>query len=468
MRITKKWLFFVLAAIMLLGIAAQALGASTYTNPKFTDVKKSDWFYTYVEQAAEKGWISGYTDGTFGPNNPVTYAEFSTMLMNAFLPYALEWEVNHLSIGTNPWYLPYCMSAADCKLFDTTSVQDVITVRRVDPNAASRPVTRSDMAVIIDHVLRLNLNAKSPSSEEIKKADSETPDVKIENNGLAGLASYYILEVKAFGILNGIDDKGTFAGDQTMTRAQAAVVLAKIEEICNKQGLRDWADPSYSGTPGWLADPDRYGGANNTSSPGATTTPEASTISSAGRRDANGYTMASSVNSAKPNVGKSDTYKTIGRAETANRNGYFTAANVDIGDAQLVYGLLPLVNEARTEEGLAPMQWTYLDSAEEYTLLRAKELTKKFSHERPDNQYNYSTEIVGSGQSNAEWVFSSWMKSSGHRAVIMSKGDNLTMCAARCGNCWVITVKTVGVPGSVELGSDVDYKTQNGFMSSDF
>ena len=48
----------------------------------FTDVNTGDWFYSYVAQAASYGWIGGYTDGTFGPNNPITRAQVTTIVNN--------------------------------------------------------------------------------------------------------------------------------------------------------------------------------------------------------------------------------------------------------------------------------------------------------------------------------------------------------------------------------------------------
>ena len=48
----------------------------------FTDVSWSDWFYPYVAQAASYGWIGGYTNGAFGPNDPITRAQVTTIVNN--------------------------------------------------------------------------------------------------------------------------------------------------------------------------------------------------------------------------------------------------------------------------------------------------------------------------------------------------------------------------------------------------
>ncbi len=45
----------------------------------FSDVKESDWFYDYVVGSIQYGWITGYEDGTFRPNNTISRAEVTTI-----------------------------------------------------------------------------------------------------------------------------------------------------------------------------------------------------------------------------------------------------------------------------------------------------------------------------------------------------------------------------------------------------
>lgn len=48
----------------------------------YTDVNTSAWYYTYVAQATTYGWISGYPDGSFRPNNSITRAEVAVIVNN--------------------------------------------------------------------------------------------------------------------------------------------------------------------------------------------------------------------------------------------------------------------------------------------------------------------------------------------------------------------------------------------------
>lgn len=46
----------------------------------FSDVSESDWFYDFVVGAIKYGWISGYADGRFGPNDTITRAQVTTIV----------------------------------------------------------------------------------------------------------------------------------------------------------------------------------------------------------------------------------------------------------------------------------------------------------------------------------------------------------------------------------------------------
>ena len=45
----------------------------------FPDVKREDWFYDEVVSAVCYGWINGYADGTFRPQNNISRAEVAAI-----------------------------------------------------------------------------------------------------------------------------------------------------------------------------------------------------------------------------------------------------------------------------------------------------------------------------------------------------------------------------------------------------
>ncbi len=49
-------------------------------NNIFSDVSANDWYYNQVVGSVKYGWITGYSDGTFRPNNTITRAEVTTIV----------------------------------------------------------------------------------------------------------------------------------------------------------------------------------------------------------------------------------------------------------------------------------------------------------------------------------------------------------------------------------------------------
>ena len=64
----------------------ESLGISPVSpsTPTFTDVPASSQYYGYIEAAYQKGYISGFTATTFGPNQPITRAEAAKVLVEAY------------------------------------------------------------------------------------------------------------------------------------------------------------------------------------------------------------------------------------------------------------------------------------------------------------------------------------------------------------------------------------------------
>ncbi|QRN86716.1 S-layer homology domain-containing protein [Clostridia bacterium] len=49
---------------------------------KFSDVKSNVWYTGYINLAVQQKWVVGYPDGTFRPNDEVSYSEAITMILN--------------------------------------------------------------------------------------------------------------------------------------------------------------------------------------------------------------------------------------------------------------------------------------------------------------------------------------------------------------------------------------------------
>lgn len=95
-------------------------------------------------------------------------------------------------------------------------------------------------------------------------------------------------------------------------------------------------------------------------------------------------------------------------------------------DYDYAYSVLELVNKERSAKGLSKlvMDLDLLESA----MIRATELSVKFSHDRPNGtscftvcEWNVSVgENIAAGQDTPSIVMNSWMKSQGHRENILT------------------------------------------------
>jgi hypothetical protein len=70
-------------------VLAEGMPINTAGGPHFSDVSPANSFYPYVETAYNAGIVSGYGDGTFRPNNPVTRGQLCKIVVQA-----AGWPVN--------------------------------------------------------------------------------------------------------------------------------------------------------------------------------------------------------------------------------------------------------------------------------------------------------------------------------------------------------------------------------------
>ena len=61
-------------------LIVQGSGSDSGKSGSFRDVTSTHWAFDSVERAAELGLVTGYSDGTFRPDTPVTRAQFVLML----------------------------------------------------------------------------------------------------------------------------------------------------------------------------------------------------------------------------------------------------------------------------------------------------------------------------------------------------------------------------------------------------
>ncbi len=190
------------AALVLLGGPAAVLSGQGTDGP-FTDIQETNWFYADVLGAVEMGLIDGYEDGTFRPQDTVTYAQVIKLAACAHQRY-------HAGAVTlengSPWYRSYA---------DYALANGIIAAEPADFNAAC---SRAYFAAVLYNAL--------PDREYGARnsiGDGAVPDV--------GMDHPYAAEIYAFyraGILPGMDDAGRFEPESNVKRSEVATILARM------------------------------------------------------------------------------------------------------------------------------------------------------------------------------------------------------------------------------------------------
>ncbi|MBE9006870.1 DUF1565 domain-containing protein [Fortiea sp. LEGE XX443] len=77
----------------------------------FKDVPSNFWAKSYIEALASQNIIAGFPDGTFKPNEPVTRAQFATIVTKALNPSAKRSAINFKDVPSNFWAFAAIKSA---------------------------------------------------------------------------------------------------------------------------------------------------------------------------------------------------------------------------------------------------------------------------------------------------------------------------------------------------------------------
>lgn len=123
------------ACTLVVGLMGLSSQVSTYGRKTlFSDIAPSAWYNSYVDLAYAKGVINGYGDGTFGPNDPITYGQLATIVLRLLGYTSAE-------IGS-VWPLDYTAFA------DALGLNGSLTL------TADQDLTRGQAAVLLVNTLR--------------------------------------------------------------------------------------------------------------------------------------------------------------------------------------------------------------------------------------------------------------------------------------------------------------------------
>lgn len=127
------------------------------------DVIAGSWYLSVVCDAVAKGYVGGYPDGTFKPQNPVNRAEAAKMLLTVMgFPIGDFTSQDSAAIG----YPDVSLDAWYTKFLAAAFRNGILPVAGQNPNAfgPEAPLTRGEAAAYIDSALRVRMNEQQASS----------------------------------------------------------------------------------------------------------------------------------------------------------------------------------------------------------------------------------------------------------------------------------------------------------------
>lgn len=217
----KQFTAFMLTLVLCLGLAVPASAAG------FSDVPADHWSYEQINRCVQDGIVSGYSDGTFKPGNPVSYGAFSIMLARAF-------------------YSDELAAYSD----QGTATGEAIMNKHGILNGTSRSsasigasLPREDMAQVMYNIL-VDKGAKIPADTEYLQSMGSISDFQSINNNCRRA----VMVCYTTGLLGGQSD-GSFGPKNPMNRAQGCVVINRLRDYMGNSGTTTPEKPSEPITP---------------------------------------------------------------------------------------------------------------------------------------------------------------------------------------------------------------------------
>ena len=176
-------------------------------NSPFSDVSEGDWYYEAVRFVHERGLMNGYSDGRFGPNDPLSRAQLAQILFNNEGRPGVNYLLDFSDVAQEAWYTEAIRWAT------SRGIVGGYGNGKFGPND---PITREQLAVMLWRYS----GSPAATNKELHFNDAD------EISGFALEAMRWAVEK---GILNGYGD-GRLGPQGQATRAQVAQMLKNFIE----------------------------------------------------------------------------------------------------------------------------------------------------------------------------------------------------------------------------------------------
>lgn len=145
-------------------------------DPGFADVKKGDWYYSYVVNAYANGILDGIEGGVFDPNGKITRELMVKMMADALKLQKLDVDWQELAYKTKRYKDWNKVSSWARDKMEKAVMLGLIKGKHPDMLAPRETATRAEAATIIERMLEVDEYISAIKDKELPKAEALKPE----------------------------------------------------------------------------------------------------------------------------------------------------------------------------------------------------------------------------------------------------------------------------------------------------
>lgn len=224
----KRGITTVLTSAMLIS-SVPSYGAA----PRFKDVPAKHWAYSYVENMAKLGYLSGYDNGTFKPANNLTFMESMSTLSRLTNPTEAEKNVAKAEYKTLLDQLKveheWARDALSIALYkDIVSKDELVNAN--DKGLLNKNINKITVSVFVARAIGLEEAAKSKTVVFLPYKDTEIIE--------ASQRKYVDVLLDAGVLTSNGEGDGKFNPKSTLTRQVMATMLSNASDYMKKNPIK--------------------------------------------------------------------------------------------------------------------------------------------------------------------------------------------------------------------------------------
>lgn len=217
---------FLLTLVMLMGMVVTSASAAS-----FSDIS-GHWAETYIEDVYSQGMVNGYSDGSFGPDNQMTYCEallFCSRVLGLSSSEKSQVYFDYISdvsdllpdtvVSWAATEMSYCVAAGIISMSELEAVSDA--------GDLTRTISRETLAMYLTRAMQLGGLADNLTSYSLNFGDTSSISTAMRP---------YVYVLNSYGIIQG-DENNNFDPDGSLTRAQMATMLSRALDFMTSRGI---------------------------------------------------------------------------------------------------------------------------------------------------------------------------------------------------------------------------------------